>query len=83
MRKSAITDDGGVPRSRHRSGAISSGSRSANVSAIHAMNGCGDLLSLVMLIHPGLGDAWQPYHVQLSEACIDNSTSIRHHFVSS
>jgi hypothetical protein len=53
------------------------------VSAIHAMNGCGDLLSLVMLIHPGLGDAWQPYHVQLSEACIDNSTSIRHHFVSS
>jgi hypothetical protein len=45
MRKSAITGDGAVPRSRNRSGAISSGSKSEHGSEIHVMNGCGDLLS--------------------------------------
>jgi hypothetical protein len=45
MRKSALTGDGVVPRSRHRSSAISSGSKSEHGSEIRVMNGCGDLLS--------------------------------------
>jgi hypothetical protein len=47
------------------------------------MNGRGDLLSLVMLIHPGLGDEWRPYHASVFEAYIDSSPSLCHHFVSS
>jgi hypothetical protein len=43
MRKSAITGDGAVPRSRNRSRDISSGSRNELGSEIRAMNGCGDL----------------------------------------
>jgi hypothetical protein len=43
--KSATTGNGAVPRSRHRSSALSSGSKSEPGSGIRAMNGGGDLFS--------------------------------------
>jgi hypothetical protein len=39
------------------------------------MNGCGDLLSLVLLIHPGLGDERRSSHAMVFEVCIDIALS--------
>ena len=48
MRKSANTDDNGVPRSGNRSRDISSGNKNEPGSGILAMSGCGDF---VLSIH--------------------------------
>jgi hypothetical protein len=39
------------------------------------MNGCGDLLSLVMLIYPGLGDGRRSSPAKVFEECIDIALS--------
>jgi hypothetical protein len=44
MSKNSTIGDGVVPRSRNRSGGISSGNKNVPVSGIRAMNGCGNIL---------------------------------------